>query len=206
MSSDDLLRVMLDRNSLVPEAAYALGHECAKRGLDESGAMTYQQETGREQPQGESRFKKVGVYTLGLAVMLGSLLAAVWLVWGMVWVSEKALPWLLDGSLIALSICIFILLPLCMFRRTRPWAGVGLYIASFLFGAMLLAYSCLFVVYVWGYGGLAVGLVFAGVGVVPVALLAALLHAEWISLLEMLFGIFLTFGARLLGLRLAARL
>jgi type IV secretory pathway VirB2 component (pilin) len=58
----------------------------------------------------------------------------------------------------------------------------------------------LFVVYAWGYGALAVGLIFAGVGVVPVALLAALFHAEWSVLLELVVGIVLTFGARFLGL------
>jgi hypothetical protein len=64
---------------------------------------------------------------------------------------------------------------------------------------MLWAYSCLFVVYAWGYGALAVGLIFAGVGVVPVALLAAIFHAEWSVLLELVVSIVLTFGTRFLG-------
>jgi type IV secretory pathway VirB2 component (pilin) len=38
------------------------------------------------------------------------------------------------------------------------------------------------------------------VGVVPVALLAAIFHAEWAVLLEVVVGIVLTFGTRFLGL------
>src|ERR1035438_6796518 len=95
------------------------------------------------------------------------------------------MPWLVTASVIAVLVCIFIFLPLCVFRRTRPWAGAGYVYASYVFGLMLWAYSCLFVVYAWGYGALAVGLIFAGVGVVPVALLAAIFHAEWSVLLEL---------------------
>jgi hypothetical protein len=119
---------------------------------------------------------------------------------GMVWAADKLMPWLITGSGIGLLICIFIFLPLCIFRQTRPWAGVGYVYASYVFGLMLWAYSCLFVVYAWGYGALAIGLVFAGVGVVPVALLAAIFHAEWSVLLEVVVGVVLTFGTRFLGL------
>jgi len=42
MTSDELKRAMLERSTLVPQAAFALGQECAKRGLDETSAETYQ--------------------------------------------------------------------------------------------------------------------------------------------------------------------
>jgi hypothetical protein len=156
-------------------------------------------------PSGESRLKKVGNIGLGALIPIG--LVALLLLYlvvlrGMVWAAEKILPWLAAGSLIAIIICVFVMLPLCMFRRTRPFAGVAFVYISYLFGTMLLAYSCLFVVSEWGYGGLVAGLLFAGVGVVPVALLAALLHAQWSVLLELVLEIFLTFGTRYLGIRL----
>lgn len=47
MSSDELKRVMLERDTLVPQAASALEQECAKRGLDETSAKTYQDETAQ---------------------------------------------------------------------------------------------------------------------------------------------------------------
>jgi hypothetical protein len=152
----------------------------------------------------ESKLKRaavgVGGYAIGLIVICVVLFLVVLLLRGMVWASDKMMPWLVTASGIALLVCIFIFLPLCIFRKTRPWAGVGYVYASYVFGLMLWAYSCLFVVYAWGYGALAVGLIFAGVGVVPVALLAAIFHAEWAVLLEVVVGIVLTFGTRFLGL------
>jgi hypothetical protein len=115
---------------------------------------------------GESKLKKaafgVGGYAIGLIVICLGLFFIALLLRGMVWASDKLMPWLVTASTIAVLICIFIFLPLCIFRRTRPWAGVGYVYASYVFGLMLWAYSCLFVVYAWGYGALAIGLIFAG--------------------------------------------
>jgi hypothetical protein len=130
------------------------------------------------QQHGESRLKKIGVSALVPIGFIAILFLIALLLRGMVWASDKALPWLVTASKYTIGICIFVLLPLCIFRKLRTWAGVAFVYASLIFGAMLFAYSCLFVVEVWGYGGLAIGLIFAGVGVVPVALLAALLHAQ----------------------------
>ena len=159
--------------------------------------------TSTVQPDGESLLKKIGTAAVVPIVIVSFLLLIALLLRGMVWASDKVLPWLDSASRIAFGICLLVLLPLCLFRKTRPWAGVGFYGSSYLFGIMLFAYSCLFVVDVWGYTGLAVGLIFAGVGVVPVAVLAAVLHAEWAVLLWLLFTIVLTFGTRFLGIRLA---
>lgn len=150
-----------------------------------------------------SRLKKaafgLGSYAIGLIVVCLVLFLIALMLRGMVWAADKLMPWIVTASGYALLVCIFILLPLCIFRRTRPWAGVGFVYASLLFGAMLFAYSRLFVVFAWGYGALAIGLIFAGVGVVPVALLAAIFHGEWTIFWEILFGVVLTFGPRILG-------
>jgi hypothetical protein len=152
----------------------------------------------------ESRLRKaafgVGGGAIGVIAFCAALLLVAAMLRGMVWASDKLMPWLVMGSTITLLVCIFIFLPLCLLRKTRPWAGMGLYYASYLFGTMLFAYSCLFTVFTWGYGALAVGLIFAGVGIVPVALLAAIFHAEWAVLGELLFEIVLTFGTRGFGI------
>src|SRR5438445_11070222 len=122
-------------------------------------------------------------------------LLSVLLLRGMVWASEKALPWLIDAGRIALDVCVVGLLPLCIFRKTRPWAGLAFYLVSFLFGTMLFAFSCLVVVQIWGYGGLIFGLILGGVGVVPVAFFASLFHAEWPLFWDVVFGTVLTFGS-----------
>jgi hypothetical protein len=151
-------------------------------------------------PEHESRLKKVGLGALVPLGMIGMLVLAALLVRGVVWVSDKALPWLTTGSEIALGVCVFIFAPLCIFRKLRPFAGLGFYFASYLFGMCLFAFACIVDVQIWGYGGLAVGLFLAGIGVVPVALLATLLHAEWQWLLNLIISIVITFGARALGI------
>ena len=140
-----------------------------------------------------------------LAIGVGSLLLIAVLVRGMVWASAKALPWLRWGPRIVFDICFFVLLPLCVFRKTRPWAGTAFVIASYAFGLMLFAFSCIVAFEIWGYTGLIIGLVFFGVGTVPVAFLATLLHGEWWLLLNIVLGVVFTFGTRFLGIYLASK-
>ena len=151
------------------------------------------------QQSGESWLKKIRDSALGLVIFIVVVSSVVLLLHGMVWVSDKVLPWLLTISKYTIGICIFVLLPLCIFRKLRPYVGVAFVYASLVFGAMLWACSCLFAFDVWGYGGLIIGLIFAGVGVIVIAFLAAVLHAQWWVLLDLVVGIVLTFGTRLLG-------
>jgi hypothetical protein len=170
------------------------------------------------QPDGKSRLKKVvigGLVSIGFVALILLILLAL--------LKLRILPWrfvdsAVEDSFVAILyipymfyfsveiwvlVLVFVMVPLCMFRKTRHWAGVAFLYTSYFLGATIFVYCCLFVVSVWGYGGLAGGLIFAGVGVVPVALLATLLHAEWSVLLELVVGIVLTFGMRFLGLRLS---
>jgi|SRR6266853_3166593 len=150
----------------------------------------------------DSVVKKVGYFALFWIIVLAVLLLIAVLLRGMVWASEKVLPWLLNAGSIAFDICVLILGPLCIFRKTRPWAGLGYFLSSFLFGAILFAFSCIVCVHLWGYGALFFGLFLGGVGVVPVALLAALFHRAWSLFWDLIFGVVLTFGTRYLGVRL----
>ncbi|MBZ5701100.1 MAG: hypothetical protein LAN84_04575 [Acidobacteriia bacterium] len=153
--------------------------------------------------ESESPLKKVGSFGLAVVIIVAVFLLTALFLRGMVWASEKALPWLIDAGRIAFDVCALGLLPLCIFRRTRPWAGSGFYLSSFVFGAVLFAFSCLVVVQIWGYGGLIFGLVLGGVGVVPVAFLATLLHRAWPLFWDVVLGTVLTFGTRFLGIYLS---
>src|ERR1035437_3520229 len=145
-----------------------------------------------------------GKTLMGLAVGVGSLFLAAVLLLGTGWALTKALPWLFPGARIVFDICFFVLLPLCVFRKTRSWAGTGFVIASYAFGLLLFAFSCIVALEIWGYTGLIIGLFFGGVSVVPVAFLAALLHGEWWLLLSIVLGVVFTFGTRFLGIYLAS--
>ena len=153
----------------------------------------------------KQRFKSAGVYVVGLLAFVAVLLLCALFLGGMVWFSEHALPWLMNASLITLVFCVAVLLPLSFFRKTRVLAGNGYYFSSFVFGVMLFAYSCIVVYGIWGYGGLIFGLILAGVGVVPVAYLATILHGFWPTLGNVFLGTVLTFGTRAFGIYLLSR-
>jgi hypothetical protein len=149
--------------------------------------------------------KAIGSFGIGIVVMCVLFLIAGLLLHGMVWVSGKALPWLNYAGEIVLAVCLLILLPLTFFIRTRPWAGTGYFYASYVFGTTLFAFSCLVAFQIWSYTGLIFGLLFAGVGVVPVAFLATLFHGEWELFWNVVFGTVLTFGTRAFGLWLTSQ-
>jgi hypothetical protein len=151
----------------------------------------------------ESRFQTAKTIGTGLAFLFAILALPLLYIYGVVWFSQKALPWLSLACVIAFAICLLVLLPLSIFRKLRPWTGLGIFFASFLFGTMLFAFSCLVVLELWGVFGLVVGLILAGVGVLPVAFLAALFHGEWALLGYVVLGTVLTYGTRTLGIRLA---
>ncbi len=149
-----------------------------------------------------SRVNEAATCMLGLAIMAAFFLLFALLLRGMVWVSDKALPWLLLAGSRTFDICFFVLLPLCFFKKTRPWAGLGFCLASYVFGVTVWAFSCVVTFGHWGYVGLIIGLLLGGFGVFPVALLAVSLHAEWSVVGWLLLGLVLTFGTLFIGVTL----
>lgn len=149
--------------------------------------------------------KAAGGFVIFLVVAVVLIFLSALLIRGMVWVSAKATPWLILASQITFVISILALLPMCIFQKTRPWGAMGLYFASYVFGITLWAFSCIVCVDLWGYFALFVGLVMAGIGVLPVAIIAALFTASWPILGSLLLWTIATFGARALGLHIISR-
>jgi hypothetical protein len=153
----------------------------------------------------KNAFAAVGgiVLVVGFMVLMG-LLAFVFIRGGL-WVSEMLYPILVSISGLTFAAVIFVLLPNAIFSAIPKTAGSGMVIASYIFGACLWTWSFLLAYAMWGWVGLAVGLFMAGVGVVPVAALASLLHAEWFILLQLAVLLLLTFGLRVWGLHLLTK-
>lgn len=143
-----------------------------------------------------SRFRRKIVFfsTLVLIPLVVALAAK-----GILWVSDRLLPILVWASSIAILICVFVVLPLSLFRKTRVFAGGCFVCASILFGVFVWVYSCLIVADLWGYHSLVFGLLLAGVGVFSLALIASAIHGEWPWVLNLVLGLVLTFGVRVLG-------
>jgi membrane protein YdbS with pleckstrin-like domain len=88
---------------------------------------------------------------------------------------------------------------------TRPWAGLGFFISSYIFGLTGWFMGLLLTWAIWGGVVVIIGLLFMGIGVVPLGMLATLFNGMWLELGLLTFVLILTFGLRTLGMTLAEK-
>jgi hypothetical protein len=149
--------------------------------------------------------KKAAALVGGLLIMGAVLFAVAAGLAGIRWLAIHLLPWLVPATAIAFAFCLLILLPMCIFRKTRSWAAIGFYLSSFVFGTCLWFFSVLVCEEIWGMKAVIFGLVFAGVGVLPIAFIASLFTANWPIFFSLVLWTVLTFGSRFLGVILAPK-
>lgn len=150
----------------------------------------------------KSAITNIGTYALGLVIMLALLALPVLFIVGGVAIGEKILPWLMLLSILTLGFNIVILLPLALIPPTRPWAGLGFFISSYVIGLTGWFMGLLLTWMLWGGLAVVIGLVIMGVGVVPIAMLATLFSGMWAELGLLTLAVVLTFGLRILGMKL----
>ena len=150
----------------------------------------------------------LGGFALTIA-LVGCSLVGVFIIYFFVTGGAKiaviVLPWLHLASCIILAIFGMVLMPLSYFRRTKAIAGVGMVIASNVFGLTLWLWGFLLTYAFWGMVAVIAGLFMGVVGVVPIAMLAVLINAEWYSLTALVILIVLTFGVGCWGCYLLER-
>jgi hypothetical protein len=139
---------------------------------------------------------------LGVAVLLA--LGGVY-IFGAAWVSAKVAPLMVPVFNWTLAICVLVLVPACLIPKASGFATVGLLLASAVFGFLLWVWAFIVTLEIWGWFGVVIGLLFAGIGIVPVAFLALLFHAEWHGLGNLIYMLAIMLGARLLAFWTASR-
>ena len=85
---------------------------------------------------------------------------------------------LLPVSEFAFLIVLFVLCPMALFKRTRHTAAKWILLSSYLFGLTTWCLGGLLTFASWGLVGLIIGLVFFGLGVVPMGILGAFVVLE----------------------------
>ncbi len=125
---------------------------------------------------------------------------------GLLWVSKNVLDYLNIAAAMAFAACAFVLLPLALFQSTRKVSAYGFFISSVIFGVSTWVLGFLVTFQYWGVTGLFVGLFLAGVGVVPIGILASAFNGEWPQVGDLTLGLVLTFGARAIVYLLAQRM
>lgn len=94
---------------------------------------------------------------------------------------------------------LFILLPLCIFHKTRLFAAKGIFYSGWFFGFVLWIISIGYTFSHWGILALIIGLLILGVGVVPMAILATLIAGLWSGFFELILILILAIASQQLG-------
>lgn len=149
--------------------------------------------------------KTIGSYILGIIIFVGFGLLVAFILKGSLWFSVKVFPLMGIVFWIVLIFSIVILVPLSIIKKTREIGLIGILITSYIYGLLLWVWSFLITFSTWGWIAVIIGLVIAGIGVVPIALLATILTAHWATLLEIIILIVITFGVRFLALYIAEK-
>ncbi len=118
-------------------------------------------------------------------------------------ISVKVYTFLLPISWVALAITILVLIPMALFKRTRAQAGIGLFIASWLFGITTWTLGATITFATYGWIIFLIGFFTMGVGVVPIAIFAAFISLKSLSLgASLILMVIVVFGCRYGGLAL----
>ena len=143
------------------------------------------------------RLKALGGFLIGIGLLIAIISLIVAFFAGAAWISSHLLRWFSNASLVAGIVLFLVLLPLSVVKRARPFSGSLILLISFIFGITLWMEGFLGTLSTWGTFAVIVGLFFAGIGVVPIAMLASLIHGSWTILLELVILAVLTFGCRI---------
>jgi len=84
-------------------------------------------------------------------------------------------------------------------KKIRTAYGMYLYGLSYLLGITNWLFCAIVLHYIWGAIGLIVGILLLGVGVVPLCLIALMIHGEWLLWGSIIFSLISIFGSRFLG-------
>jgi hypothetical protein len=160
-------------------------------------------------PTLQSALKTIGAVLLGIASLFAVvLLTTFWVeaVDGVAWLSEKIFWSVFSAATIAFWICVSVLLPLSLFETTRKISFFGMFGGSYIFGLCTWILGFLATYEYWGGFGVFVGVGLLGIGIVPVGILASTFQADWFSVICLIFGLALTYGARVFAMWLAKKI
>src|SRR3989442_872812 len=99
--------------------------------------------------------------------------------WGVGWLADKVLPiiTLIVGT--AFWVLLIVGSPFLFFKKTRPWPLVGWVYWSYGLGLTLWLMCLVNVLQTWGVVAAIIGVMMAGVGVVFIAIIMALIKGMW---------------------------
>jgi hypothetical protein len=134
-----------------------------------------------------------------IAIAIGGLVLLIMFLRGTPWIAENFYPWTVQAAKITLYFVIPTCSVLAFFRKGRGLGGLGLSLSSYVIGFSLWVWSLIVAYSLGGVFWIIVGLLFAGVGVIPIAIVAAALKAQWSIAGQMLLGLVVVLALRAIG-------
>ena len=149
------------------------------------------------------KLKAVGRIVFGFVLILGVPIGIFVLAKGSGWAAEHVLPALFVLGALVLFLDLFLLVA-SVVKPVRLVAGPTLYASSYLFGGILWLSGLVYTYALWGMVGVLVGFLVLGIGVVPIGMMATLLHGQWEPFFSLVLLTVITFGFRIAGVALLA--
>ena len=153
----------------------------------------------------EDFLESLGRIIKGIAIFIGIFLLAMFFIKGAVWIDAKILHRLFLVMGIVLILDILIVLPLGIFKKTKMASAIGLIVSSYVYGLTLWFWALNITYIIWGALAVFIGIFVAGVGVVPMAMLATAIKGDWAITGQLVLLLVFTYGSRMLGFYLAQR-
>jgi hypothetical protein len=146
--------------------------------------------------------RNTGVFIVGAILFVATILISAIFLVGITWLTTVLFPLIKFICVTTLQSCLFVLLPLGIFKTTRTFAATGFAISAMVIAITLWLFSVLVVYNYWGLGGLVAGIILGIVGIVPLAWTAAALNGAWGSVGWISLGLVLYLGFYVLGIYL----
>jgi hypothetical protein len=115
------------------------------------------------------------------------------------WMSRIFFTWIQRGVSITVVLWILVVLPMLLFRKARPVA-----VSILLYSSLYTGFACWWFSFIVSYNlfggvGLLIGLLIAGIGVVPLAIFGLAINGQWLGFWNLILAVGLVFGPRALA-------
>ena len=156
-----------------------------------------------------SRVKSIFESIAGLFIIVGFFAISIGLIVlflkGATFMANEFLPFLTTASAWLFWILLILALPISFIKRARGVMSIVFLISSYVFGVTGWLIGFALTYYYWGVFWLIVGLFFAGVGVVPLGLLASAFNGGWGQFWNLLLILIITYATRMYGFWLSEK-
>ena len=140
----------------------------------------------------------------GLVVLIGVFAISIFLIVAFIkgaeYLAVTIEPFLAKMAWPLLVLCLLVFLPLSFFKKTRSFGLSALVVASFVFGILAWMIGFIATLYFWGVFWLVVGLFMAGIGVVPMGIVASFLNHRSDIAWSLLILLMVAYGMRFFSL------